>query len=421
MRLANDDDKVSLALNTSRINKFSKKNSIKDFLSWSYLTTKKINAYSDHSSFLSIFAEPVDFEKLKDTLIPIAILFLFSKLIDDYDRSIIDSCEIIMGERRRKVNLIKIIKRFENIQQIVTLEQDEKIIYQVTNNIVNDIKIKINKKSITFDSSKLKNVILNKTNGNNISIVDYLNRTNQFIVNFESANLIYSNRKLFRDSKLLGNIDYFMKIFRPYEQLKSINSEKGSFTTVSTSFDSDCLFGFVENQLLNDYNYVVCDDLIKEWADHIAINENKISFYHSKYKDAKYSASAFQDIIGQALKNIGNMTPQPYQLQSKIKRWSSNYNNDKVKTNISRLRKGVDVLSALAQFEETLKNPNLIREINLVINFISKSGLEKKLQMLKDGDKFRERNEVIQILWFISSLISGCTEAGVDVYINCIP
>ena len=57
----------------------------------------------------------------------------------------------------------------------------------------------------------------------------------------------------------------------------------------------------------------------------------------------------------------------------------------------------------------------------MVVDFISKSGLEEKIEQLKDGEDFIERNEVIQILWFVSSLISSCYEANAEAYIICKP
>ena len=159
-------------------------------------------------------------------------------------------------------------------------------------------------------------------------LIDYINVSNQYIVNFDNCELIYTNRKLFKDNRLLGNIDNFLKIFIPNPQLENANSEKGAFSAASTNFSPSSVFSIVKDIFLQESEYLVCDDLGKEWADHISISENKIQFIHSKYKDVNYSASAFQDIVGQALKNLGNLMPQDFQLASKQVFWNSNYNND---------------------------------------------------------------------------------------------
>lgn len=78
------------------------------------------------------------------------------------------------------------------------------------------------------------------------------------------------------------------------------------------------MFHVVENEIYQDADYLVCDDLGNEWADHIAIKDDTISFIHSKCKDkAGLSASAFQEIVGQATKNIGNLDPSDKELDNK--------------------------------------------------------------------------------------------------------
>jgi hypothetical protein len=314
------------------------------------------------------------------------------------------------------------LSKIERLCQIESsINKRGKIEYKVKNPISNDLSLRFNDKSIILKSQKLKNVILINDNGIETSILDYINQSSQFLINFDNLDLIYTNRKLFKDSKLIGNISYFLKIFKPYPDLLNVVSEKGAFTTTKSIFDYNSIFGFVENEFKTNLDYLICDDLSKEWADHIGITDDKIIFFHSKFKESIFSASAFQDIVGQAQKNLGNMSPQDFQLSDKLNFWNTKYENDNVITQIDRLRKGSSVTEAITQFKQTIKNPYLKREVFLVINFISKSSLELKLNQLKDGEAFRERNEIIQILWFISSLVSSCQEIGVDVYICCKP
>lgn len=174
---------------------------------------------------------------------------------------------------------------------------------------------------------------------------------------------------------------------------------------------------FVEAEFLTTSNFFVCDDLGREWADHIGVTEEKVMFYLSKYKDSTFSATSFQDIVGQAQKNLGNLTAQDYQLASKRDFWNGIYPNSEIK----RLRKGDDVDDFINQFKAAIKNPYLKREMYLVINFISKSELQENLNKLKSGITFGQKNETIQILWFISSLVSSCKEVNVDPYICCKP
>lgn len=423
MRVKNDEEKTSLALNTSRINKLGKKSSIKEISSWGFAQVEKLRGYLDHETFLSIFSESIDFKDHKDDLIPIAILFTFSKLYEDLEQHVIHEARIVLDDGySRPINLIKYISKVETLLQVDNHNTTGLPSYDIRNPYVSDLVIKMNEKSISVKSQKLKDVILFKDNGRMQSLIDYINSSNQFIINFDNCELIYTNRKLFKDNRLLGNIDNFLKIFIPAQQLENVNSEKGTFSATTTNFVAGSVFNFVEDKFTNDSDYLVCDDLGKEWADHISISGPKIKFIHSKYKDVNFSASAFQDIVGQALKNLGNLMPQDFQLASKQNFWSNNYNNDGFQTQIARLRKGDSVADFADRFRNTILEPNHQREVYLVLNFISRAALEIKLQQLRDAEYFAERNEIIQILWFISSFINGCKEAGVDgVYIYCKP
>lgn len=423
LRLKNNEEKTSLMLNSSRINKFGKKNSIENFCFWSKALVRQIKNHINTNTFLSIFAEPQDYEVLKDTLVPISILFNFSNIYTDFEQGLVNKAIIRYinndGENQDKeFNLIDFLAKFERLCKVVTNGG----IHTIDNSSSKDLEIKLNDKSISIRSKKLKNVKLINDNGHEISIIDYINGKNSFIINFDNIDLAYTNRKLFKDSRLLGSIPNFLKIFQPDNNLDNVTSEKGAFLATSTSFETNSIFRFVEDNFQNDFDYFICDDLSKEWADHIGISENKISFFHSKHKSSKASASAFQDIVGQAQKNLGNLTPQDFQLESKRRIWDSNYNSsDGVNTLITRSRTGQNANQIINQFKETINNPYLRKHVVLVIDFISKSDLKIYLDNLTNDVYFAERNETIQILWFVSSLISSCQELNTEVTIYCKP
>lgn len=156
-------------------------------------------------------------------------------------------------------------------------------------------------------------------------------------------------------------------------------------------------------------------------ADYIGLSESRVAFFHGKSSNRIFSASAFQDVVGQALKNLGNILPTDDQWYLKENLWNQTYNNNNSRTQISRIRTGQTSVELISYYKKVRTYPNLKKVIYLVINFISKSQLEINLNKLKNNEVFRERNEVIQILWIISSLISSCNEANAEVYICCKP
>lgn len=422
LRVSNDDDKVSLSLGSSRINKFGKKSNIDFFISWSDNIIDKIENFKASENFLTSFATPLDFEKENSSLKPIAILLLLTKLYNEYEANRIESTKLIFEEYEKEIDVISILNNFSRLMEVKELVSDEGNSYfKVLNPFVNDLSLSINPKSITLRSSKLKKLMIKLTDGTELSIIDFFNRTSSYIINFDRVELVYSHRKLFKDSRLLANTDAFLSVFKPSTDLNSVSSEKGSVLPTSTEFNAGSIFGFVEDKYISSFKFFICDDLGKEWADHIGLDENNISFFHSKYKESKFSASAFQDIVGQAQKNLGNLSPADNQWEMKQKFWDRDYVLCKTATQIHRIRKGSNSDDAIDYFKNLKSQPNLTKKVYLVINFISKLELTDRLQKLKNNEAFKERNEVIQILWFISSLISSCNEVSAETYIICKP
>lgn len=418
MRVKTQNEKITLALNTSRINKFGLKNGIPEFISWADRVKNKIVTHDVRETFLSIFAEPQDFEKVRDSLTPIAILLDTNQIIQDVDDEVIERVIVEFEGAQREINIVGILSKFSRLLQVSTISDGNKVCFKIENKVANDFYLKLNAKSITLTSKKLKAVKFITSDNDEVSILDYINQRNDFITNFEDLEFVYTKRKLFKDSKLLGNIQSFLKIFKTFPALENTTSEKGEITNASTSFGVNSVFQFVEDEFQEEFDYFICDDIGREWADHIGINDNKISFFHSKSRNSVFSASDFQDVVGQAQKNFGNLTPTNGQLARKEEIWQTIYRGD---TQIVKLRKGDNVSNAVVKWKETLQNPNLKREVNLVVDFISKRELEDRLIRLRNGESFQEKNEIIQILWFISSFISSSQELGVESYICCKP
>lgn len=423
VRLSNDDEKTSIAFNTSRISNFGEKKHVIQLLSWAWATVNKIRNHIHTNSFLNIFAEPIDYEKNRNNLKPISFLFNLTRFNDDIEKNEIISCEYFLEDGRSKIipirNILSFLKNVFNVEEEV---QNGEPKFILKNTFVNDLVVNINRKSITLYSPKAKNFLIKFNNGNSINFLHYFNLYNDFIINFEDLSLVYTSRKLFKDSKLIGYIDNFIDIFKGKSELSSVKSEKGDFTAISNRFSNDSIFYFIENQLTYNSDYSFLDDLGDEWADFIKLKNNSISLIHAKFGDSQLSASSFHDVVGQALKNIGNLNPSNNQLETtKTAKWSKTYKIDNVDTEIKRLRHGDTISNAINNYKSLLVTPNLNKEIVLVINFISRAQLKDRLQRLQAGTPFQEKNQVIQILWIISSLVNSCAENGIDIHIYCKP
>lgn len=392
------------------------KKSLNQLFSWCIQLCQKIENHTPEKSFLSVFSAPLDFKKEKDNLKPIAVLLDINHLLNSVNSGIINRTFIDIDGIEKEFDINNFATNFNSLKQV---EFDvSKNAFVVKNNTANDLEISINKSSITLKSNKLKTIFLDYDNGTKRSLLDYLNERNDFIINFEDIEMIYSKRKLFKNHRLLNSIPHFIKIFETHTELNDTTSEKGETNENSLSFDEKSVFDVVEKKYKNKFKFFICDDMGREWADHIGVTEDLVAFYHSKSKKSLFSASAFQDVIGQAQKNYGILTPNDNQLSKKKKTWENVYKSN---TKIKMLRKGSSVDDAIALWKENINSPNFKRQVNIVVDFISKAGLEEKLEKLKAKEDFKEKNEVIQILWFISSLINSSQELGIESKVICKP
>lgn len=422
VRVNNYEEKTSIAFNTSRITKFGEKKYLRDLFIWAQEVIERIRNHVQGNSFLDVFATPVEYETYKDTLVPISFLFNLRKLNEDVESGRLLNCELRLSDVSiRQIPIGRILSALKGVFDVETLLIGTDTTFKLKSSLADDIELTLNKKSITIHSNKASKIILTFDDGKETTLTSYFNYYNDYIINFEDLSLVYTNRKLFKDSKLINYIDSFIDAFNGKSELNTAISEKGNFTNASTVFSANCLFNFVESRLTHDADFCFLDDLGNEWADYIKIRTNTLTFIHAKFGDSQFSASSFHDVVGQALKNIGNMTPSNEQLDRKAAHWANTFNINGTNTAITRLRCGVNLADGITTYKKLLLNPNLKREIVLVVNFISRGQLRDRLNKLKAGTQFTEKNQVIQILWLLSSLINSCQENGIGVHIICKP
>lgn len=422
VRVNNDDEKTSIAFNTSRITKFGEKKYLDALFIWAHGVIEKIRNHIQANSFLDVFATPIEYEAHRDTLVPISFLFNLRKFHEDVESGRLLNCELRLSDDSiRQVPFQKILSALQSVFDVEAVVNGADTTYKLKTSLADDIELSLNKKSITIHSEKASKLVLTFDNGNETSLTGYFNYYNDFIINFEDLSLVYTNRKLFKDSKLISYIDSFIDAFNGRTELNAVTSEKGTFTNSSTAFTANSIFNFVESRVIHDADFAFLDDLGNEWADFIKLKASTLTFIHAKFGDSQFSASSFHDVVGQALKNIGNMTPSNEQLDTKAAHWTGTFNIAGTNTAIERLRVGANVATSIAAYKRVLLNPNLKREIVLAINFISRAQLRDRLNKLRAGTPFAEKNQVIQILWLLSSLINSCQESGIGVHIICKP
>lgn len=76
LRVKDNENRISLALNTSKINKLGKKVSIEDYFSWGIDIVNRIESFEFNESYLDNFSIPISNQEQLKELQPASILFL---------------------------------------------------------------------------------------------------------------------------------------------------------------------------------------------------------------------------------------------------------------------------------------------------------------------------------------------------------
>lgn len=433
VRVTSDNKhRKSVTTATSFITETGVKVSVYDYVSWVKVVVDAIIGYVPHSTFLDVFAQSIDYEMYQDQLTPVSILFYQDKLLADIESGLITKVYFHRRSKEYDIDIDEWLRKFERCLDIEKRGEE----FYIKNNTDTTLQVKKGVTSIYLSGGKLfRHIYIKFIDNTDRNLISYLNLNKCYSVYFSERDLIYNNHKLLKDNQLLGNINAFMDVFVGKRELERIYSEKGDIANNPDAFEDQSVFRFTEDVLCiqQEFSFGILDDLSHEWADHIGISENKISFFIEKCKIKKdstkdnpisphFSASAFQDVVAQAEKNLGNLTPADHILDDKLGFWSQNYNNDNINTNIPRLRFGTSVDDAISKWKKVKRAPNHQTEMNLVVNFISKTELTEKLEHLQDEDyDISYKNEVMQILWLVSSLVNCAREVGANVHIYCKP
>ena len=416
----NDGKPFSLTLNSSRINEYDSEQSISDICEWIKSSIQLLNDKnkSDHYTFLSVFATPENYSNNK--LCPSSLLLFYNLVLFINDEC--TEADFFHKEKKVESPVIRsyIRKKFSLYINLRKEDKAEsKIRYFVGKN--GGIEIKVHKNEITLYNKTWQNIIIKGTPSGEYdgTLLDLINKWQQFSVSFEDSELIYTNRTLFRGTRLLKNIDYFLSYLYPYDSLKRTTCEKHSDAKPKDSkdWDADSIFKFLENTFKSQYDGFICDDYGHEWADYIGISNTKVSFFVAKHRLSKNSASDFQDVTGQALKNLGYLFPTKKQLEAKKKLWSEKY----AESQISRFNsQSISLDDAIAMWLSGMEKPNYVREMCLVVDFVSKDDFKKDLALCGDSDAVC-KSTIYQRLWLLTAFIDTCKEAGVEPKICCKP
>ncbi|MFC3394273.1 hypothetical protein [Brenneria rubrifaciens] len=397
---------------TGRLVESSHRVNFDDLALWVYNQLLLIKDGSGEKDFLDAFAKQKNLQDVLEVTSPNAILIESASL---YDQLIEDSIQIKYVNKKGKdtvLNASQMNMLFKHLERVYTINSDKRI-----SKVLGKAFIRVNNKTLTFDSSFLRSLKVN-ISGSDVTLQSYIIKNGFYSITFNDPRYMYFIGNCFQDDSGISEINSILDMLTPVKNMSLVKTEKGSFRRNSANFSRDSMFYLVENKHKHD-DYVFCDDLGTEWADHITFNKKDscINFIHSKHGPKSTSASNLHDVIGQAVKNLGYLNFSQADLTKKIHdKLSLNYNSTKGPTQIKRARKG-NIVVFDAYMTEMLKDYKLHRKCILSCSFISKSAITTEFKKIQKGEKVN--GHITQLLWILSSFSHAVKETNAIPLIYC--
>ena len=397
---------------TGRLVESSNRINFDNLALWVYNQLSLIKDGGGEKDFLDAFAKQKKLHEVLEHSKPNAILIesssLYDQLIEDDIKIRYENKKGIEVELKTK-ELERLIKHLERVYPI---DSEGKITTKFGRAF-----IRINNKTLTFDSSFLRSLKVN-VSGSNVTLQSYIIKNGFYSITFDDPRYMYFIGNCFQDDSGIAEINSILDMLRPVENMDSVTSEKGNFRKTSVQFSKGSMFNLVEKIHKND-DYVFCDDLGNEWADHITFNKGDscINFIHSKHGPVSTSASNLHDVVGQAVKNLGYMNFSKADFMKKFEaKFVEKYNSTKGETNIKRTRKGNS--NGLDEYiSNLLKDFKLHRKCILSCSFVSKNEIKDEFNKISRGEKVN--GHITQLLWILSSFSHAVKEVNAIPIIYC--
>jgi len=274
-------------------------------------------------------------------------------------------------------------------------------------------------------------------NGEKINLNRFIIKYKLYSITFTDFKYMYFMGACFQDTSGKVEVMALLNIFQPQQNMDQVTDEKGTKKNLdnnSKNFPKNSMFNLIEKiQEQQGDDYIFCDDLGDEWADHITFNKrlSRICFIHSKHGEISRSASKLHDVVGQGIKNLGNMFFSMEQIWD-IK-FKDKAGNDKKlltcysrETKISRLRyprlrsnnyTAKEIEEIKKELTEILQDRKLYRQCILSCSFLSKKAIQAEFEKLAEQQKVA--GNISQLFWILSSFVCACKERGVVPVIYC--
>ncbi|MFG6497569.1 DEAD/DEAH box helicase family protein [Fictibacillus sp. UD] len=265
------------------------------------------------------------------------------------------------------------------------------------------------------------NVYVSIKNKSKIRLLNWLNEEQAFQIIVEGNTHRYFMGN-FHNIGIPSDYNWLENIFDEYTlslpaRTKKINEKgnKAKGSIYKSIWDPNSLFYLVAKKgdnitnistiktLLQDADYVICTDLQTEIADFITISETTqtVCFIHCKAGKSKLSASAFQEVCGQIVKNLdyvnkgSNRRPNYTYWE---KEWVNSYYKVKANRNIFNPN-NLTAEGIWRKLKEVQNNPNSKTKVIALVG----DAFSKSRYLAEKNKKFeKQKPEVIQIDYLLN-------------------
>lgn len=381
------------------------------------------------SPFLTAFSRPVDLADLTANPSQFAVdtAILTQAIFDDKSIRLVTHND---GDFHELLNteVTQILEDLTTVHSVTNIDSMRKRLVISTGGdeigeiAINKTRIALRKLSIPFESEVyVEDTRFGVGQDNERQLLkQFIDKQDIFIILFDNPKFAYLDGSLYQDESLTNGGELFLGYFFGHEELESVSTEKGQFFEGQQTFDGDSTFGIILSTIAPDDNVMVCDDLGDEWADFIGFRTDpsnpRVTFYHAKHGGLSLGASSFHVSVGQAIKNLGNLSLPVSAMARKYNKWGEEYKNDKVITRISRTSRGTikDVEEAV---EFCRHAPHTMKRVAIVTSSLSKSKLAHEFAQIAAGQ--RADPYFVQLYWLLSSFFAACSEVGAFGCVMC--
>ncbi|MFG0396644.1 hypothetical protein ACF8LH_23040 [Pseudomonas sp. zbq_4] len=418
-KFRNKESSYSIAISTSRITEHSEKISINNLINWCFTFKDRIENNAP-SQFLKQFSNSISLKDIPANTHPNGLLLTAHELIEE----IRTEFDVTFNKRPIKNSLLNLLIRAhaEPVETSAQHKNSAKLKSRI------DLEIIKNKNTFTLKSKYLSKIsLINKFTHTEKTLTNHINDKGLFTLTFNDPRFFYTQKRIYRDNEIINNFERIVDIFEPVESFTKALTEKGEscLSSTSTDFPIHSLFYRVQEHFSKgNPKTIICDDLgSKEWADHFVIENSetpRITLVHSKASQkTSHGASAMQEVIGQAIKNIGKTHLGEKELYEKKRLWTSPYKTKHVTTSINRITSKTKDLKQLSRIiSKVTSSPKTTKVVAIAVNFMEKSQIDKIYQK---AQKSKLASHETQLIWLLSSFVSSCIESGARPQILCRP